>query len=227
MRIPSPATVANTITGGAGNDTLNRTRRQRHLPSSPTNFGVDTLSDTSGLDTLDFSAVTTNLTFNINSANLSITDGTNSITHSGAAFDTFIGGGGNDTFNIGSGVSLSGTIDGRSGANTLSLAGINTTRNVSLTALGSLAGFNGTDASVPNGFFNISTLVGGTGNDSLNGLNAISSWQLSVNSNQYVSTNTLTFSAFENLIGGSDADTFTLTASQTHHLIRQTVAPTR
>ena len=48
--------------------------------------------------------------------------------------------------------------------------------------------------------------------DTLTGINAAAEWKID-GTNQYVSTNTLDFSAIENLSGNASIDTFTVTAS--------------
>ena len=93
---------------------------------------------------------------------------------------------------------------GKGGNDTLNFSAYTTSLNFTLTALGNVDGFNGTVNAIIGIFTNINAIIGGTGTDTLNGLNATSSWQLSLISNQYVSTNTLTFSLIENLNGGSD-----------------------
>ena len=72
-----------------------------------------------------------------------------------------------------------------------------TARQVTLTGLGSVDGFAGTEAALSGGFTNVDGLVGGAGGDTLTGRNATATWQLA-GTTQYVSTNTLSLTAFEN-----------------------------
>ena len=98
--------------------------------------------------------------------------------------------------------------NGGAGNDTLVYAGNSSARNVTLTSVGATDGFNGTASGIANGFSNINALVGGNGSDIPTGLNANSEWRMaSGNSGAYISANTLTFSAIENLAGGSGADT--------------------
>ena len=89
-----------------------------------------------------------------------------------------------------------------------------TARQVTLTGLGSVDGFAGTEASISGGFSNIDAVVGSTGADTLTGLNAAATWEVD-GSNRYTSTNTLSLTAFETLVGGSGVDTFMISGAPT------------
>ena len=79
-------------------------------------------------------------------------------------------------------------------------------------------GFDGT-ATATDGFSGIDRLSGGTGTDSLTGHNAAATWTLGTAGNSYaVGNQGLVFSNFENLTGGSMADTFTLSADHTGNI---------
>jgi len=151
--------------------------------------------------------------------------------HTGDLF----GAGGDDEFNFNVGT-LSGDIDGQTGLNTFRFNGgvvsgnVNntggTTRldfsnagavTVTLTALGA-NGFDG-NSSVSGNFSDVGGLVGSPDIDTLIGLNAAATFALTgSNSGTYTSTNTLIFSAFENLTGGSALDTFTIMGNHTGNL---------
>jgi filamentous hemagglutinin family protein len=114
--------------------------------------------------------------------------------------------------------SLTGQIDGGAGAaNSLSYASY-TTAPVTVTLAGTVgSGFMGTDknnttsaAILKSGFTNIGTLTGtGAAGDKLVGTNAAAIWTVNApNAGIMVSTNTLTFSQFANLTGGSNTDSF-------------------
>ncbi|MBC8507306.1 MAG: hypothetical protein H8D34_20775, partial [Chloroflexi bacterium] len=210
----------NQISGGPGNDIINAgIGSDRYLFAD--GWGSDTLSDDGGTDILDFSALTTPLAFGINPTSVLVGDGVNLVTHTGSAFDTFIGGSAADSFNLGDGVSLAGYVDGMGGANTLNLAAFTSARNVLLTGLGDQTGFDGVDPAIANGFENISVLAGSTssGTDLLTGLNEISAWGID-GTNTYTSGGrTLHFSAFERLTDGTAADTFTLSGVQAHTIL--------
>jgi len=195
--------------GGAGNDTYVFTD----------GWGTDTLNDADGSEIVDFSAVTSDLDFDFDALAFSVSDGQNSASHAGTAFESFIGGSGNDRFEIEDGVSIPGYIDGQGGNNTLDLSAYTTPRNVLLTDPGSHSGFNGVDQAVPNGFENISVVAGSASSskDRLSGLNAVSAWDLDASAgNVYTALNqTLEFSGFERLVGGAAADTFSLSGDHT------------
>jgi acrosin len=125
------------------------------------------------------------------------------------------GGAGADSFVFSNGVVVGGVINGGAGVNTLNLGAYTTGRTVTLTGVGGAAGFNGTEASVGGGFQNITALVGaGSGVNSLTGINAGAGWAITAtDSGTYTSTNALTFSAFQNVTGGTGADTFTLSGT--------------
>ncbi len=194
-----------TLAGGGGNDTF----------VFGSDWGVDTLTDSAGTDTLNFSAVSSDLVVQVNSTGLSVSSGANSLTVSGTVIENIITGTGNDTFSFGSGASLTGTIDGRSGNNTLDLSAT-AGSTINLTGLGTITGFSGNVAGILNaGFDNITDLIGSTvGTDTLIGMNTTSVWNVNNSGNSYQSGGrTLTFSQVENLTGGSAADTFNFTGS--------------
>ncbi|MBC8503428.1 MAG: M10 family metallopeptidase C-terminal domain-containing protein, partial [Chloroflexi bacterium] len=163
-------------------------------------------------------SVTANLTFDFDATGVSITGGANTATHFGSAFETFIGGGGNDLFDIDHGVSVVGYIDGQGGDNTLNLGAFTTPRTVLLTGLGAQSGFDGVDPAIPNGFKNISIVTGSSSSstDRFAGLNEISDWDIGGTNTYTTLGRTLQFSGFEKLTGGAAADTFTLSGNQSH-----------
>ena len=72
---------------------------------------------------------------------------------------------------------------------------------------------DGFTASAAGGSFaNLDHLVGGSGQDTLNGLARAAHWHINalLDVSTYTSTHTLTFSKIENLVGGLDADIFIL-----------------
>ena len=135
-------------------------------------------------------------------------------TLSGAQTGNLAGGAGTDRFQFLSDAALTGTLDGGAGADTLDYAAASTARQVTLTGLGSVDGFAGTETSISSGFTDVDALVGGAGDDTLTGHDATATWDVD-GTNQYVSTNTLSFASFETLVGGSGADTFTVSGTQT------------
>jgi len=156
---------------------------------------------------------------NLNTLAFSAIEGLNG----GSSVDTFTisanhtgnlnGGGGVDVFNLSGSAVITGTLNGGSSA-TLSFAAYATARNATLTGLGSIDGFAGTDASISGGFDNITSLAGTAASDSLTGINADAAWGID-GSNQYTSTNTLDFSSMESLVGGAANDVFILANAAT------------
>jgi hypothetical protein len=114
-----------------------------------------------------------------------------------------IGGAGSDTFTLAS--ALTGSVNGGAAAtDTLQGAALS---NATLTVAGPAHGFSGTISGVSAGFQNIDTL-NATG--TLTGANTTATWTGSVsNAGSYTDgSNTLTFSGFGNLTGGTGNDTF-------------------
>ncbi|MBX9626859.1 MAG: hypothetical protein K2X82_23870 [Gemmataceae bacterium] len=129
--------------------------------------------------------------------------GADTFTVTGTARADLLGGAGDDTVTLAAdGVTLTGSIDGGSGENTLSYAGRSAAVGVTLTgpAAGTGTGLNGA-------FSNVAALVGGGGNDTLTGPNAANAWFLTGSNAGLFGVGPL-FSAFENLTGGTADDTF-------------------
>ncbi|WP_197997539.1 cadherin domain-containing protein, partial [Gimesia panareensis] len=121
------------------------------------------------------------------------------------------GGLGNDVFSFNNNSStLNGLIDGQGGSDHLNLVNYSADLNVALSGLGSIDGFDGTESAKSVSFANIDQLTGGSGTNSLTGIDSAATWTLN-GTNTYVSTNSLTFSSFVNLTGGSDTDIFNVT----------------
>ncbi|QDV16090.1 Extracellular serine protease precursor [Gimesia panareensis] len=122
-----------------------------------------------------------------------------------------LGGLGNDVFSFNNNIStLNGLIDGQGGSDHLNLVNYSADLNVTLSGLGSTDGFDGTESAKSVDFANIDQLTGGSGTNSLTGIDSAATWTLN-GTNTYVSTNSLTFSSFVNLTGGSDTDIFNVT----------------
>jgi hypothetical protein len=111
------------------------------------------------------------------------------------------GGSGNDSFKFGPKGSVAGTVDGGAGTNTLDYSG-----DGGIAATVDLQAGAAT-ATATGGFTNIQTLVGSTSTkDTLIGPSAAVTWKITAANAGKVSD--LTFSAAENLVGGTGADTF-------------------
>ncbi|NIQ10954.1 MAG: hypothetical protein GWO08_13965, partial [Gammaproteobacteria bacterium] len=124
-------------------------------------------------------------------------------------FGNITGGNNTDIFNFTTG-SITNAVDGGAGTvnDTLTYAG-GPVATVTLTAIGTNDGFQGTATSLGT-FDNINTLVGSSGTDSLTGINADSAWTIDVGNTYVANSRTLTFSAVEDLIGNAGADTFNI-----------------
>ncbi|HZT81758.1 MAG TPA: hypothetical protein VFA26_16145, partial [Gemmataceae bacterium] len=111
--------------------------------------------------------------------------------------------------NLDDGVSLTGSIDGGAGNDTLSYAAYTTAVDVVLSGSDG-NGFSGTGTGLT-GFSGIDVLAGGSGSDSLTGEDVDSTWSLGSSQTYNDGSQTLAFSAFETLNGGSGKDAFNVT----------------
>src|SRR5262249_61200660 len=73
------------------------------------------------------------------------------------------GGTNQDTFSFSNNAGVTGAIDGGAGLDTLDWSAVASSRQVTLTGLGAVNGFAGTEASITGGVTAIDSLVGGTG----------------------------------------------------------------
>lgn len=165
----------------------------------------------------------------------SYSDGTNTLAFAGfqnlqggTAADTFDittaysanlnGGAGNSDFAFSDGATLTGTIGGGTGTNTLDLSAYSTACTITLTGSGA-HGFSGTDG-VDNGFSNISVIhvPGGLAN-TLVGENVVSTWNLGASPTYSDGTDTLSLANYSILQGGSETDTFDITVNTTATLL--------
>jgi Ca2+-binding RTX toxin-like protein len=132
-------------------------------------------------------------------------------------FETLSGGGGDDTFAIAEGVTFTGLLDGGAGTDVVDFSKTTSNRSLTLTS-SSTAGFNGGEQVMGGTFGAIESVRGGTGRDTLVGLNVVATWDLAGKQYKDFTTTTariLKWDSFENLVGGSKADTFNNTASST------------
>ena len=168
-------------------------------------------------------------TWNINGAN-TYSNGANTLSFSGveilvggSAADTFIitgaqafslhGGAGNDSFLFNNGASLTGSLDGGSGTDTLDFSAYATARSVILTGADA-TGFSGTQPAISGGFTGIDVLVGSAAtNDNLTDEQGPPPGTIGAADTYRTRTATLDFSGYENLLGGGGNDTFAFTGS--------------
>src|SRR5262249_31148230 len=104
---------------------------------------------------------------------------------------------------------LTGGVDGQDGSDTLNVAG-----NVTLTG-SDATGFSGTSANVSGNFAGVDTLAG---SGTLTGENLASTWSLGASQTYNDGSNTLAFSGYGTLQGGTAADTFTVSVPTTASL---------
>ncbi len=129
------------------------------------------------------------------------------------------GGADNDRFDFNGG-RVTGSIDGRGGSDVLDYTRLSTPAGVILESLGAIDGFSGRAGGVDGGFENVNTLVGSAGVDALTGLDAAASWEVRGDGAvyEYISTNTLLLSAFEDLSGGDGDDRFNIAGDHSGNL---------
>ena len=189
------STGNNTISGNGGTDVLNGGGAGTDLFILGTTQGAATrVTGAGAVDTLQGANIANVWTISaVNSGDV------NGIVFTGIA--NLTGGTSTDTFKITTG-SVSGKIDGGSGTNTLDYSGDGAVAaNVNLAT---------SAASKTGGIANIEKLVGSTSTaDTLIGPNVANTWTLSAANGGTVGT--FTFSAMENLTGGTSTDTFKVT----------------
>jgi PKD domain len=203
-------TIAGNLSGGTGGGTLNytgyttavtvnlQTNKATGVTGLATN--LDGASGGSGTNTL-IGANTAN-TWNITGAN----SGTvNSFNFGG--FGSLTGGTVSDTFTIGTGGSLTGTLTGIAGStSTLVGSSLASTFTITATNAGTLTSSSG----ILN-FKSITILMGGSSGDVLVARNTANTWNISGPNSGTL--NAFTFAGIANLMGGTAADTFTVGAN--------------
>jgi parallel beta-helix repeat protein len=214
------AKVSGLVDGGGGSDTLSwaaygTARKVVLLASSPTDGvagseasvagfqNINTLTGGSASDTLQGPDAST--TWNLSGANAGTVFPGNPANFS--SFENLLGGAATDYLYLADKTTFSGSIDGGAGQNSLDYTAYTSARTFTLTAAGSAAGYNGTEASVAGGFKNITALVGPNGlANSLTGPNASNTW--SVTGAGSGTLRGLRFAAIQNLTGGTTTDHF-------------------
>jgi acrosin len=155
---------------------------------------------------------TSSTTWTLNASGTNTFSSTNTLDFQG--FSSLVSGAGSDTFDFNDGAVVSGSINGGNNS-TLNWSSYTSPRKVALKG-GTTSGFSGTDPSLGTGFSGIGTLVGpATAGGTLTGLNATATWTLArTGASTYTSTNALSFSGFNNLIGEPVSDTFDIDGKQ-------------
>ncbi|MGE3820255.1 MAG: beta strand repeat-containing protein, partial [Isosphaeraceae bacterium] len=202
---------------GGSTTALEKSDQQGYSGIGPVAFlGVDRLTGSSAAgDVLRDQTGTTAATWALSAAP-SYSSGGRTLALSG--YEALVGGAGIDTFQVPDGSSFGGAIDGGAGIDTVDWSDYRSTRQATLSALGGVDGFAGTEASIAGGFTNVDALIGGrAGDDRLTGRNADASWNLA--NGQYLSGASLGFNAFEALVGGAAADAFAISGNQAVSLV--------
>jgi hypothetical protein len=196
---PLLSTSSVTITGG---DNASNTLTIDYTGSSGS-FQTLPVTFTGGGGTATNKLIAPNITntWNVTTNNAGNINGV--ITFSGV--QNLQGGTGSDSFVLSNGVSVSGTISGGGGTDTLDYSHYTTAISVNLQT-GAATNLNGGAAG---GFANIGTFIGGSAADTLTGPNTNTTWTLGPSNDAgNLNSNTFTFSSFQNLQGGTANDTF-------------------
>jgi hypothetical protein len=196
-----------TLNGGSGNNTYSVTGTGAVLGT--------TLNTGNGADTVNMQVAGGAITLNGGGGNNTLVGPSAANTwritglnagslNSSMAFSGFrnlTGGPGADTFIFNNGQGVNGTINGGGGANALDYTGYTTPVTVNLPA-NTATGVGGTIA-------NLQSFTGGSsGNNTLVGLNTgINIWQIT-STNAGTLSSSITFSGFQNLTGGTSANSF-------------------
>jgi Ca2+-binding RTX toxin-like protein len=242
--VNAAGSLTGAISGLQGNDTLNlsaivgasatitalNANGATLNPVSNVGGGASGINVLTGQGTGTLTGEDADRTWNLNGTQ-TYTDGLNALTFS--AFATLQGGSGADTFHViaptieilngGDGAdifdidaALTGSVNGQGGADTLQGDLIN---NVTLTGSTAADGFSGEAdtgiTSATDDFTGIDNIIG---SGTLTGRDVASTWTLVTVATYTDGTATLTFSGFTDLQGGTDLDTFLITAASTFNL---------
>jgi len=198
-------TIQGTLDGGSGVNTLDYTA---YVAEVDVNIGAGTATGTGGIaniqDFIGGMALTNTLT-GPNSANTwsitgSNTGNINSSAFTFSAFENLTGGTMNDSFAFSSGASVTGAINGGAGTNTLDYSAYSAVVSVNIAA--------GTAPGIGGGFSNIQNFIGSSSSNTLTGPNTTNAWAITGTNSGNINSSAFTFSAFENLTGGTMNDTF-------------------
>ena len=210
------AALAGSITGGDGANIYNL--NVGSVAGGITGGGGDEMFNINGAFTADLNGQGGADTFNIDEALTGMIQGglgTNiyNLNSGGSVSMGITGGADADTF-VFNGGSVTGLVDGAGGVNTLDYNQLSSQVDVVLTDLGGTTGFAGTANDIGTGFDDITNVVGGTATtDTLQGRDADATFTLAATNNYMSGSNTLMFSAIEDLQGGSMIDTFIVSAA--------------
>jgi acrosin len=212
FKFASGGSVSGNVNGGgasSGSDTLDYSALAGPVSvnlanSTATGIGgtfsnITNFVGSAGSDTL--TGANTANTWNVTASNAGNVNGT--VTFS--SFENLTGGTAADTFKFADNIGVSGTVNGGGGTDTLDYSAYTSAHAVTVNLQTSAATNLG-------GFTSITNFVGGAGSDTLTGANTANTWNLT-GANTGNINSTVTYSSFENLAGGTAADTFAFTAS--------------
>jgi hypothetical protein len=203
----SSATIAGSIDGKGGANTLDLSGRTTTVTVTLLTTGLDKATGISGTFTnitnLVGGSATTDVIVGPNAATTWTISGTNSGTVGSIGFSGFenlTGGSANDTFAFTGTGSTSGNVNGGSGTNTLNVSGLTAPAIVNL----------GTKKATPIGgtYSNFTVFTGDNSTSSLIGANVANTWNITATNAGTVGSTS--FSGFANLTGGTANDTFSL-----------------
>ncbi len=157
-----------------------------------------------GDDTLDMSAWTANLTWAVTGDNSGTV--TDTLSFDFKAVENLIGGAGDDDVVFSAGRTVSGTIAGSGGHDTLDYSAYTTAVTFDRQARSATGVFGG----AANGFTGIEGVTGGSAVDTLVGLDAGGTWHVTGADNAGLIDGSFTFGSMENLTGGPGDDLFVI-----------------
>ncbi|QDT79612.1 Cadherin domain protein [Gimesia maris] len=211
--------IDGTIAGGVGSDSIDFSAVTAAVTVNLNDGSATGINLATGIEKYIGDGSLDNLT-GITAGTTYVIDGVNQGSVAGIAFEAFnhlVGTAGVDTFQFSGSGQITGSIDGLTGNDVLDYSTSSIALNLVLSAIGTTDGFSGSESSTLTSFDNINTIAGSANTDSLTGIDATAAWSID-GTNEYTSTNTLDFNGFENLSGGTQVDTFTITGSQSHNL---------
>ena len=196
------AAVTGMVSGGGGDD------RYELGAGGQVSDGI---MDAAGDDTL-VSTTTAGATFTVSGTGSGRYQSATDLTDF-SGIESLTGGTGSDNFVFNAGGSLQGSLTGGMGMNTLDFSAVSTPVAVMLQTV-SDSRFDGAVTAVTDGFTGITALLGGSGTDTLTGLDVDATWTLedapATDDSYAASGATLSFQAMETLTGGAMADTFNI-----------------
>lgn len=198
---------SDTISGGTANDTFTIDANGLLKLLGISISGFEVVSGGGGNDRLTGTAAAANV-FQVTTSGIKVVRMGNILFD---GFETLVGGSVSDTLQVLDGGTFSGLFEGGAGSDVVDFSASSLSRAVTLTS-SSAAGFAGREQSAGVAFTAVESVTGGSGADTLNGLNVIANWDVA--GKQYkdatlTTVRVLKWNSFENLVGGTGRDVFT------------------